>query len=341
MQDVSRRAGVAISTVSRVLNGTAKISQATREAVFQAVEELNYRPNVLAQSLSKQQTNTIGLVIPRGAATSHYLSQLIEKCQEMADKSGKLLLISQASDQPDGGMQSIRALVDRRCDAVLYYQNSFFENYLNEDMLSELIDEFKVPLVVMNSKLPKHPDHCVWLDNVKSASLPVEYLIEHGHKRIAYISGPLNQKSSKARLRGYQQALNEHAIELDPLLFTEEQRSSQGGYQACRQLLQRKADFTALCCFNDDMAIGALKAIHEAGLSVPEDISLFGFDNIEILNFFEPSISSVCQPTHKFVERAVELLLTHLNHAPLPDSKDNCFCGELIVRESVRDLTQK
>jgi LacI family asc operon transcriptional repressor len=341
MQDVSRRAGVAISTVSRVLNGTAKISQATREAVFQAVDELNYRPNVLAQSLSKQQTNTIGLVIPRGAASSHYLSQLIEKCQEMADKAGKFLLISQASDHPDGGILSIRALVDRRCDAVLYYQNSFFENYLNEEMLSDLIDEFKVPLVVMNSKLPKHPDHCVWLDNVKSASLPVEYLIKHGHQRIAYISGPLNQQSSKARLRGYQQALNKHAIALEPLLLIEGQRSHQGGYEACQQLLQRNRDFTALCCFNDEMAIGALKAIREAGLSVPEDICLFGLDNIGILDFLEPPISSVSQPTHDFVERAVELLLAHINNSPLPDSKDNCFCGELIIRQSVRDLPQK
>jgi LacI family asc operon transcriptional repressor len=341
MQDVSRKAGVAISTVSRVLNGTAKISQATREAVYAAVDELNYRPNVLAQSLSKQQTNTIGLVSPRGAATSHSLSQLIEKCQEMADKSGKFLLISQASDQPNGGIQSIRALVDRRCDAVLYYQNSFFENFLTEEILSDLIDEFKVPLVVMNSKLPKHLDHCVWSDNVNNASLPVEYLVAHGHKRIAYISGPLNQKSSKARLRGYQQALNKHAIELDPLLFTEEERSSQGGYEACKQLLQRKTDFTALCCFNDDMAIGALKAIHEAGLSVPDDISLFGVDNIELLEFFQPTISSVCQPTHKFVERAMELLLAHLNNSPLPDNNDNCFSGELIIRESVRDLTEK
>jgi len=339
MQDVSRRAGVAVSTVSRVLNGTAKISQATREAVFQAVEELNYRPNVLAQSLSKQQTNTIGLVIPRGAAISQYLSQLIEKCQEMADKNGKFLLISQADDQPDGAIRSIHALVDRRCDAVLYYHNSFFDqNNMNEDILSDLIDKVGVPLVVMNCQLPRHPNHSVWLDNVKSAALPVEYLLQQGHQRIAYIAAPLSQRTAKARLRGYQQALNQYAIELDPLLLTEGERSYQGGYQACQQLLQRGADFTALCCFNDKMAIGAFKALHEAGLSIPEDISLFGLDNEDILDFFEPSISSVSQPTHEFVLRAVELLLVHLNHLPLSDGKDNCFSGALILRKSVRSL---
>ncbi|WP_019615422.1 LacI family DNA-binding transcriptional regulator [Psychromonas ossibalaenae] len=342
MQDVSRRAGVAVSTVSRVLNGTAKISQATKDAVFKAVEELNYRPNVLAQSLSRQQTNTIGLVIPRGAAVSQYLSQLIEKCQETADQSGKFLLISQAFNQPDGAVQSIRALVDRRCDAVLYYHNSFFDqSNINEDILSDLIDEFQVPLVVMNRQLPKHPNHSVWLDNVKNASLPVEYLIKQGHQRIAYIAAPLNQKTSQERLQGYQQVLAEYGLEVDPLLIRQAVRSYQGGYQACRELIQSNTDFTALCCFNDQMAIGALKALHEAGLSVPEDVSLFGLDNEEILDFFEPGISSVSQPVHEFVAHSMRLLLAHLNNSPLTDSRQNTFSGELVLRGSVRSLNNK
>lgn len=342
MQDVSRRAGVAVSTVSRVLNGTAKISQATREAVLQAVEELNYRPNVLAQSLSKQQTNTIGLVIPRGASISHYLSQLIEKCQEMADKHGKFLLISQADDKPDGGLRSIHALVDRRCDAVLYYHNSFFDkNKVNEDTLTDLIDKVTVPLVVMNCQLPKYPNHSVWIDNTKNASLPVEYLLQQGHQRIAYIAAPLNQQTAKDRLRGYQQALDKYGLALDPLLLTEGERSFQGGYLACQQLLRRTTDFSALCCFNDQMAIGAAKALHEAGLSIPEDVSLFGLDNEDVLDFFEPAISSVAPPTHEFVAHSMALLLAHLNNTPLPDSQQNAFSGELVLRDSVRSVNDK
>ena len=339
MLDVSRKAGVAVSTVSRVLNGTAKISQATREAVFEAVKELNYRPNVLAQSLSKQQTNTIGLVIPRGVANSQYLSQLIENTQKMADKNGKFLLISQTADQPDGAIQSILALVDRRCDAVLYCHNSFFDQKnMNEDILSELIDRVGVPVVVMNCYLPKHPKHCVWLDNAKSASLPVEYLLQQGHQRIAYIAGPLHQKTAKERLRGYQQTLSRFNIELDPLLLTEVERGFDGGYQACKQLLQRATDFTAICCFHDQMAIGAIKALHEHGLSVPKDVSVFGIDNEDMIQFFEPSISSVSRPTHDYVRRAVELLMAHVDNTPILDSEESCFYGELVLRESVRSL---
>ena len=339
MLDVSRKAGVAVSTVSRVLNGTAKISQATRDNVFKAVEELNYRPNVLAQSLSKQQTNTIGLVIPRGVKNSQYLALLIEECQNIADKNGKFLLISQADDQPDGAIRSILALVDRRCDAVLYCHTSFFDkNILNEDILSDLIDKIRVPLVIMNCHLPRHPNHCVWLDNEKSASLPVEYLLQHGHKKIAYIAGPLHQYTAKSRLRGYQQALSKYNIGLDPLLLAEAERGFQGGYLACQQLLQRTTNFTAICCFNDQMAIGAVKALHEAGLSIPEDISLFGLDNEDILEFFEPSICSVSGPTDKFVARAIELLMAHLNNSQLSDNTENCFFGELTLRNSVRTL---
>ena len=335
MLDVSRKAGVAVSTVSRVLNGTAKISQATRDTVFKAIEELNYRPNVLAQSLSKQQTNTIGLVITSGVINSQYLLQLIEKCQEIAAENGKFLLISQADGQSNDAIHSILALVDRRCDAILYCHSSFLEHDINEDILSDLIDKISVPLVVMNCQLPRHPNHCVWLDNVKSASLPVEYLLQQGHQRVAYIAGPLHQKTSKARVCGYQQSLNKFDIKLDPLLLTEAERGYQGGYQACKQLLQRTTNFTAICCFNDQMAIGAVKALHESNLPLPTNILLFGIDNENILDFFQPSINSVSQPTHELVSRAVELLTAHLNNTPLPDSKDNCFSGTLILRESV------
>ena len=247
MLDVSRKAGVSKSTVSRVLNGTAKISEATKQAVFQAIEELNYRPNVLAQSLSKQETNTIGLVIPRGSNTSQYLALLIEICQELADKAGKFLMITQVNDQPDGGVKAIRSLVDRRCDAVLYYNNSFFDHYnIRGDELSDLIDELPVPLVVMNCYLPRHPQNCVWFDHSQGARLPVEYLLAQGHKRIAYIAGPLNQRTAQLRLQGYQAALATAGIAFDPLLVAEGDRYYHGGYSACNQLLQRKTEFTAL-----------------------------------------------------------------------------------------------
>lgn len=338
MLDVSRKAGVSKSTVSRVLNGTAKISQATRDAVFQAIEELNYRPNVWAQSLSKQETNTIGLVIPRGSSTSQYLGKLIEISQELADQAGKFLMITQVSDEVDGGVKSIKSLVDRRCDAVLYYNNSFFDHYNDGDALSDLIDELPIPLVVMNCYLPRHPDHCVWFDHALGGRLAVDYLISQGHKRIAYIAGPLSQRTAQLRLQGYQEALASAGIAVDPILITEGDRYYSGGYSACNQLLNRTKDFTAICCFNDMTVIGALKALEEKGVSVPDDVSLFGFDDDIVLDYLTPSINSVALPAHNFVTYAIRLLLAHLNQTELPAFDAKSFCGELVLRHSSKKL---
>lgn len=337
MLDVSRKAGVSKSTVSRVLNGTAKISEATRQAVFQAIEELNYRPNVLAQALSKQETNTIGLVIPRGSNTSNYLGLLIEICQELADKAGKFLMITQVNDEQDGGINSIRSLVDRRCDAVLYYNNSFYDQYnMNGDKLSDLIDELPVPLVVMNCYLPRHPHHCVWYDHAFGARMPVDYLIQQGHTKIAYIAGPLEQRTAQLRLQGYENALKDAGIAIDPLLIVEGDRYYSGGFSACNQLLQRKVEFTAMCCFNDLTAIGALHALQEHKIAVPEQVSLIGFDNDAVLDYLTPTISSVQLSAHAFVTHAMNLLLSKLNETDIPIPEASSFTGDLILRQSVQ-----
>lgn len=338
MLDVSRMAGVSKSTVSRVLNGTAKISESTRQAVFAAIKELNYRPNVLAQSLSKQSTNTIGLVIPKGSSISQVLTMLIDRCNHLVEQAGKYLMITQTTDHPDGEMTAIKTLVDRQCDAVLFYSSNVHQYSLGTEQLSDLIEELPVPLVVLNRHLPKHPEHCVWINQARSARLPVDYLLQHGHRRIAYIAGPLTQLSAQQRLHGYRQALHEADIELDPLLIVEGDRMYSGGYSACHQLVQRNIKFTALCCFNDHTAIGALKALHEAGIAVPEQVSVFGLDNEPILDYMEPAISSVDVDINAFVDRAVEMLFSMLegeaSSRVLPDD----FPGELVLRGSTRAL---
>ncbi|MDW6002470.1 LacI family DNA-binding transcriptional regulator [Vibrio mangrovi] len=339
MLDVSRKVGVSKSTVSRVLNGKGRVSEATRREVFKAIEELDYRPNVLAQSLSKQATDTIGLIIPRCYNISQYISQLIEVSQTLADESGKFLMITQANmHEGDYGLKSIRNLVDRRCDGILYYKSSHIEGEHFQRELENLIDEIPIPLVVLNYCLPDKPDNCVWFDHVATGRLAVEHLIAQGHRRIAYISGSLNIRTSRLRMQGYQDALKDAGIELNPLLITEGDGHYNGGYTACKQLIQRKLDFTAICCFNDTTAIGALKALNEHGISVPEDVSLFGFDNESVLDYITPSISSVALPVEKIADYAANLLFSHLNKTDILHLEPHAICGELVLRNSVKKL---
>jgi DNA-binding LacI/PurR family transcriptional regulator len=168
--------------------------------------------------------------------------------------------------------------------------------------------------------------------------MPVDFLLAQGHKRIAYIAGPLNQRTAQLRLQGYQQALANAGIDLDPLLLAEGDRMYSGGYSACNQLVHRKVDFTAICCFNDLTAVGALKALQELDVAVPQEVSLFGFDNETMLDYLHPSICSVSLPAHTFVSSAFSLLMAHLNHTELPTFDQNTFAGELVIRGSVRSL---
>lgn len=343
--DVARRAGVAKSTVSRVLNGQGYTSDKTREAVFKAIEELNYRPNVLARTLARQSTDTIGLILPMGTSASKYLASFIDEVNKMAARVGKAIIMKQVADQPGGALNAINELIDHRCEAVLYYNPSAYHNYPETiEQLNEKIETFPVPVVVLNSFLPDHPDHCVWYDHIKFAAAPVDYLVAKGHQRIAFISLPLSQRTTQLRIQGYKEAMTKAGLEFDEKLFVESVKKadengvvdiSSSGYNACKQLLERGEAFTALCCSNDALAIGALKALTEAGVSVPDQVSLFGFDDDPVLNYFTPSISSVVLPSKKIINHAIELTIAHLAKTELPVYDEEGTQSHLVIRNSV------
>ncbi len=347
--DVAHHAGVAKSTVSRVLSGRGNTSEKTRQRVFQAIEELGFRPNVLAQTLATHASGMIGLLLPSGSGMSKCMASLVSDIHEMDVLAGQSIIMKQVRDEPGGALNAIYDLIDQRCEAVLYYNPSSFSNY-NEtiEQLNRCIDSFSVPVILLNSYLPAHPDRCVWYDQESFAAQPVDYLLQHGHKRIAYISGSLGQRTAQQRLQGYQRAVKDAGIPFDPLLFVERQRcpvddngnedQSLSGYLACQQLIERGLDFTAVCCFNDHLAIGAQKALQDAGLSVPDDVSVFGFDNEPILNYFNPRISSVILPSEAFITHAIKLTLAHLNGSELPNYDELDLSVKLVVRESVKSL---
>ena len=151
--DVSRRVGVSTTTVSRVMSGKGRVSQATKDAVFKAIEELDYRPNILAQSLSTQTTNSIGLIIPSGYHRSQFIMELMNLAHQMSIEAHKFLIISQTDTNTiESGISAIKQLVDRRCDGILYYKTSHIEDNNSQEQLSKLIDELSIPLVVLNYK---------------------------------------------------------------------------------------------------------------------------------------------------------------------------------------------
>lgn len=337
--DVSRRVGVSKSTVSKVLNGTGRVSEATKKAVFEAVKELDYRPNVLARSLSMKTTDTIGLIIPDAYGSAQYINNLIDMTQRLANDSGKFLMISQVDGNDiESSIQSIRKLVDRRCDGIIYYKSSRIEGSDIGDKLESLIDELPIPLVVLNHHLTNKPDHCVWFDQVTTARLAVDCLIDNGHRNIAYIAGRYQLLTSRLRLQGYQESLKSAGIDLNPLLIAEAlDCRHQGGYDACISLIERDIPFSAVCCFSDAVAIGAIKALREKGIAVPEHVSVFGLDNDDVSSFIDPPLSTIAMPVDEIINTAGRMLLNLMNNETPPTLKES-LTGELIVRQSTQSL---
>ncbi|AHG19260.1 LacI family transcriptional regulator [Chania multitudinisentens RB-25] len=326
MLDVSIRAGVSKATVSRVLNDTGQVKKSTRDAVFKAMDELGYRPNFLAQSLANKSSNSIGLVVSN--FDGPYFGRLLRQAAKLIEASGKYLIVTDGHDTPEDELQAVQLLADRRCDAIILYTR-----FMSESALMGLLTNLSVPVMVINRDLPKARERCVFFEQQLAAFNVVDYLIRQGHRDIACITGPIDTPTAQARLAGYRQALAQHQIGFIDALVTYGDSSVPGGYRSCNTLLQAGAHFSALFASNDDMAIGAMKALHEAGKRLPQDVSLFGFDDEPSAAYLQPALSTVYLPIDAMIEAAIAQALRLINGEPIQPLTP--FTGELKLRESV------
>jgi len=222
---------------------------------------------------------------------------------------------------------AINMLVDRCCDAIVLYSR-----FIPEDKLMELIDELPIPLVVMNRQLPKAPERCIVFAQQEAAHAAVTHLLELGHRNIACITARMQTPTAQARLQGYRDALADYGIPYNPNLVAHGQNLIPSGYTACQELLRSGNPFSALFSCTDNMAEGAYRALSEAGLKIPDDVSVFGIDNELMAAFMTPSLSTVNIPVVDMTKAAIEQVIRLANGEeayaiPL-------FHGELVLRES-------
>ncbi|WP_337261295.1 MULTISPECIES: LacI family DNA-binding transcriptional regulator [unclassified Serratia (in: enterobacteria)] len=326
MLDVSIRAGVSKATVSRVLNGTGQVKKSTRDAVFKAMDELGYRPNFLAQSLANKSSNSIGLVVSN--FDGPYFGRLLRQAAKLIEASGKHLIVTDGHDTPEDELQAVQLLADRRCDAIILYTR-----FMSESALMALLDSLPVPVMIINRDLPQARERCVFFEQQQAAFNVVDYLIRQGHRDIACITGPIDTPTAQARLAGYRQALAHHHIGLVDARVTYGDSSVPGGYHSCKALLHTGAPFSALFASNDDMAIGAMKALNQAGKRLPQDVSLFGFDDEPSAAYLQPALSTVYLPIDAMIEAAITQAFRLINGESVQPLTP--FTGELKLRESV------
>lgn len=327
IDDVSKRAGVSRSTVSRVVADNGYVSEEKRRAIQKAIAELGYRPNTLAQALRSNRSNMIGAVVVD--VGTPYFANMVYGLQRATRKAGKALLVSSGYADQDEEARAIIELVDRACDGIVLY----LERPLRPDV-AEILRQARIPVVTIGRKDDAVARGAVTLDNFGGARAAMNFLIEQGHRRIVHLSGQADFGDTVARLEGIAAALAEHGMSMADITVVNGIFHQDFGYSATMDLLDQGHDFTAIFAADDDMAAGVLLALRHAGKAVPDDVSVIGFDDAFHARHLWPPLTTIRQPIDEIGETAADLLLRLLGE-PGPGTLQNIIGTALVVRDSV------
>ena len=324
--DVSKRAGVSRSTVSRVVAGNGYVSESKRKAIEAAIAELGYRPNTLAQALRSNRSNLIGAVMVD--VGTPYFANMIYGVQRVTRPAGKSLIVSSGYADQDEEARAIIELVDRSCDGIVVY----LERPVRDDVL-EIVRNARIPVVSIGHNPFPGSRGSVTLNNFEGARAAMNHLLEQGHRRIVHLSGQVDFGDTVARVGGMRAALAEHGMSLDDIHVVPGIFHQDFGYSATRDLVASGRDFTAIFAGDDDMAAGVLLALRDAGLRVPEDVSVIGFDDAFHAKHMWPPLTTVRQPVDTLGEAAAALLLKLLGE-PGTGPLQSTIETSLVVRSS-------
>uniref|UniRef100_A0A7C3MQG0 LacI family transcriptional regulator n=1 Tax=Dictyoglomus thermophilum TaxID=14 RepID=A0A7C3MQG0_DICTH len=327
MKDVAKLAGVSISTVSHVINKTRYVEKETRERVYEAIKTLGYRPNILASSLRKKITNTIGLIISN--ITNLFYPEVVRGVEDYLTKFNYNLILCNSDEDVEKEKNYIEVLFSRRVDGLIITPSKSSETRENLDLFREK----NIPIVLVDRKIEGLDEDVVLVDNVKGTYDAINYLISLGHKRIGIITGPLDTTTGYERLEGYLKALEDNNIKKDNNLIYEGDFKEKGGYEGTSYLLNLKNPPTAIFSSNNLMVLGSLKRITEIGVKIPSDLSLISFDDMEWFPYFSPPLTAVYQPAYELGETAVKLLFERLKRGR-KKKKEVILPTKLVIRES-------
>ena len=294
--DVAREAGVSPSTVSRILNGTAKVSDAKRDAVLAAIKRTNFAPNQMAQGLKKGRSMTIGIVVQDIA--SPFFDETLRGVDEGLKGTGFTSVIVSGHWNAEEESERIRLLLARKVDGIIL---------LSGRISDETVLQFAShrPIVATGRSLQSRNAVGFTIDNEHGAHLAVKHLIELGHRRIVFVSGPQSNNDAIERLAGYKRALQEAAIEIDPKLIVEGDFHEASGLRAVNHLFDTQQLFTAVFAANDLSAYGVRLGLYRKGVRVPDDISLVGFDDLPGSAYTAPPLTTVHQPMYDIDRKSV------------------------------------
>jgi LacI family transcriptional regulator len=328
MSDVARKAGVSLMTVSRVINNKGDVSSETRQRILEIITNLNYRPSGIARSLATKETCTIGLVVPD--VSNPFFADVTQGVERLAHSRGYHVFLCNTEEDPQRELAVIQSLEEKRVDGLILCSSR-----LEDEKLLNAIVKLQA-VVLVNRRLQQTAQDTfdsVNLDDERCGQIAAHHLIQSGHQRIGFLAGPAASYSGAGRRKGFLAALQDAGIDLVEDWVRHCHPSVKGGYEATRDLLASHPELTALFCFNDLVAVGALQACNELKCRVPQDLAIVGNDDVPVAALVSPALTTCRVPRFELGARAVNALLERLRDCP-DDCSQIILQPELIIRES-------
>lgn len=331
LDTIAKRLKVSTMTISRAINDHPDIKGETKEKVLALVKKLNYTPNFLAQSLKRKKTYTLGLLIPD--ILNPFYPALTKGIYNVAKEQGYHLIHGSSFGDPTEELNILKMFRASQVDGIIVMAAEAEEDKACNQYLSELAKS-GLPIVLCGRRGYNLPVDRISVNNIKGVSLAINHLIDLGHRSIGFINGPQKVFAAKERQKGYEKVLLEHHIPVNKEIIKNTSFTQEGGYQATKNLLSNKSSITAIFAANDLMALGAIMAIEEKGLKIPDDIAIVGFDDISLASLIRPRLTTVAQPKEEGGRIIANLLLSRINRTAPKKPQNILLELRLVVRES-------
>jgi LacI family transcriptional regulator len=325
LEEIATATGFSVPTVSRALtNPDYPLSAATRQRINEVAREMGYKPNLTARSLRTDQSNTIGIIVDD--ILSPFAPRILRGIQDVLKQHGYLNLIINSDWYPDVEREAISTLLSRPVDGIIFVENAHLKD-------NDTLHRSRKPYVFVHRFIGAKVTNSIVPDNYDGVILAIQHLVSLGHRRIAFINGPDGYPVAQQRLEAYKAELAAQNLEFEPILVDKGDWEYEGGYKAAKNILKVAHLPTAIFVANDVMALGAIDAIQEAGLHVPNDLAIVGYDNRDFTSIVHPKITTVTIPAYEMGQLAAEFLLKQLREG-WQEMDEIKVKGRLLIRET-------
>ncbi|QZY57226.1 LacI family transcriptional regulator [Crassaminicella profunda] len=330
IKDVAKKAGVSISTVSRVINGSKPVSSEIRQKVLKVIEETGYRPNPVARSLVMKKSQLIGVVVPD--ISNVFIGEILNGIEEIGKMYGYDILLCNTYGQLEQELRYLNLLRAKQVEGIV------FMTWKLEEKLVEYLETIDIPVSLVNRNTSNLNIPSVSIDNFQAAYEMTKFLIENGHKKIALIRSSLDQNAfGLDQYNGYKEALEEHGLEINEKLVKYGNWKLENSYEIVEEFIDEKILPTAIFAASDEMAIGAINCLLDNGYKVPEDVSVVGFNDIKLASIYRPNLTTIHQPIYDIGAVAMRMIVKKIDGEEV-DSNVITLPHELMVRESSKNI---